>query len=96
MNTPRVTDEHRRRALAWRHRLIPAARVDDVATITDDLVALHSSDPASVYLSASIRMSSPSLAAIDAALYDDRSVVRHHAMPDPVGHMSPNLSDLLG
>ena len=94
MSSPRVTDEHRRRAMAWRHRLIPAARVDDVATITDDLVALHSSDPASVYLSAGVRMSTPSLAAIDTALYDDRSVVRHHAMRRTLWVMSPTVARL--
>jgi hypothetical protein len=70
----------RRARLARRHRLLPGERTDDVATIADDLVALHSSDPVSVYLSAVARMADPSLLAVEKALYDDRSVVRHHGM----------------
>ena len=75
-----VSDDERRARLARRHRLIPAERTDDVAKIADDLVALHSSDPATVYLSALVRMERPELAAVERALYDDRTVVRHHAM----------------
>ena len=37
-------------------------------------------DPATVYLSAAARLAEPSLAAVSTALYDDRSVLRHHAM----------------
>ena len=44
------------------------------------LVALHSTDPVTVHLSAMVRMVHPSVAAVERALYDDRSVVRHHAM----------------
>ena len=51
-----------------------------MAQVADDLVALHSSDPVTVYLSAAARMQAPSLVAVDKALYDDRSVVRHHGM----------------
>lgn len=43
-------------------------------------MALHSSDPVTVYLSAAARMQVPSLAAVEKALYDDRSLVRHHGM----------------
>jgi Winged helix DNA-binding domain len=70
----------RRARLARRHRLLPAARTDDVAAIADSVVALHSSDPVTVYLSASARMVHPSVAAVERALYDERSVVRHHGM----------------
>jgi hypothetical protein len=70
----------RRARLAVRHRHVAATHTDDVVAITDELVALHSTDPVSVYLSAVARMATPSLAAVDAALYDERSLVRHHAM----------------
>jgi hypothetical protein len=72
--------EERRSRLARRHLLLPADRTDDLAAVADALVALHSSDPVTVYLSAAARSASPSLAALDAALYDDRRLVRHHAV----------------
>lgn len=43
-------------------------------------VVLHATDPATVHLSALARMAEPSLAAVDRALHDDRSVVRVLAM----------------
>ena len=70
----------RRARLARRHRLLPTTRTDDVARIADDVVALHSTDPVTVFLSAMARMRHPSVEAVERALYDDRSVVRHHAM----------------
>lgn len=76
----RISDQQRRARLGVRHRLVPAARTDDVAAITDSVVALHSTDPATVYLSAMARMKHPSVEAVSKALYDDRTVVRHHAM----------------
>jgi hypothetical protein len=75
-----VTVAERRARLALRHRLVPSARTDDVAAIADSLVALHSSDPVSVYLSTSARMRHPSIAAVDDALYEQRSIIRFHAM----------------
>ena len=85
---PRVSTSERRTRLARHHRLLPEERTDEVATIADDLVALHSSDPTTVYLSAFARMENPSVAAVDAALYDDRSLVRHHAMRRTIWVMS--------
>jgi len=75
-----VTVEERRARLALRHRLLPAARTDDLAVVADDLVALHSSDPATVHLSAMARMRHPRVGTVEQALYDDRALVRHHAM----------------
>ena len=72
--------DERRARLAWRHRLLPADRTDKVAAVADGLVALHSSDPVTVYLSAMVRMTNPSVGAVERALYEDRSLVRHHAM----------------
>ncbi len=76
----RITVGERRARLARRHRLVPATRTDDVAAIADSVVALHSSDPVSVFLSALARMRHPSIAAVEAALYEARSVIRFHAM----------------
>ncbi len=77
---PRISDEQRRARLGVRHRLADPARSDDVADIADSVLALHGTDPASVYLSAMARMATPSLAPTSAALYDARSLVRHHGM----------------
>ena len=76
----KITDEQRRSRLALRQRLAPSTRTNDVAAITDSAVALHSSDPSSVYLSALARMKHPSIEAVSTALYDERTIVRHHAM----------------
>ncbi len=55
MPRPIGTDERRAR-LARRHLLLPSLRTDDVAAIADAVVALHSTDPVTVHLSAMQRM----------------------------------------
>ncbi|MFP5020520.1 winged helix DNA-binding domain-containing protein [Pseudonocardia phyllosphaerae] len=75
-----VTDDERRARLVVRHRLAPDGRTDDVVRLADDLVALHSSDPVTVYLSAAARMATPALEPVERALYEDRTLLRHHAM----------------
>jgi len=50
---------HRRTLICARHRLLTSARTDDVVAIAGDLVALHSSDPVSVYLSATSACETP-------------------------------------
>jgi hypothetical protein len=87
-----ITDAQRRARLATRHRLLPATRTDDVATIADSVVALHSTDPATVYLSAMARMKHPSIEAVSKALYDDRTVVRHHAMRRTLWVLTPQMA----
>lgn len=90
-----ITVEERRARLARRHRLIPDERTDDVAAIADSVVALHSSDPATVYLSAMARMRHPSVAAVERALYDERSLVRHHAMRRTLWVATPDVVRLM-
>jgi hypothetical protein len=75
-----IDTEERRARLAERHRLLPRTRTDDLPQIADDLVALHSSDPVTVFLSAMTRMVHPSIEAVEQALYVDRSLIRHHGM----------------
>ena len=88
----KITDAQRRARLATRHRLLATARTDDVAAIADSLVALHSTDPATVYLSAMARMKRPSIDAVSKALYDDRTVVRHHAMRRTLWVLTPQMA----
>jgi hypothetical protein len=75
-----IDTEERRARLAERHRLLPHTRTDDLPQIADDLVALHSSDPVTVFLSAMSRMVHPSIEAVEQALYTDRTLIRHHGM----------------
>jgi hypothetical protein len=60
------------------HRLAAAHRATTPEAVAASLVALHSTDPASVYLAVTARTvgAGASVADIDRALYDDRSIVR--------------------
>jgi len=71
-----ITAALRRARLVRRHHLAPAARAGSALEVASDLVALHSTDPASVFLSAWARLRQPTVAAIEAALYEDRQLVR--------------------
>jgi hypothetical protein len=62
--------------MARRHRLAAAARAGTVEEVVDGLVALHGTDPASVYLSALARLRHPEVRAVEEALYEQRSLVR--------------------
>ncbi|SDS28879.1 Winged helix DNA-binding domain-containing protein [Friedmanniella luteola] len=90
-----ITSEERRARLAARHRLLPRLRDDDLPGLVDDLVGLHSSDPVTVYLSAAARMRTPSIEAVAAALYEDRSLVRHHAMRRTLWVATPEMIRLM-
>lgn len=90
-----ITVAQRRARLAWRHRLLPDRRTDDVAAIAEHLVALHSSDPVTVYLSALARMRSPSIAAVERALYEDKTLLRHHAMRRTLWLATPRTARLM-
>jgi hypothetical protein len=72
----RITDDQRRARLGRRHRLAAEARATDVVDVARDLVGLHATDPSSVFLAAAARMKKPSIAAVEEALYDDRSLVK--------------------
>lgn len=78
--TRTITVDERRARLARRHLLLPETRTDDVVAIADAVVALHSTDPVTVYLSVAARMAHPSIEAVDDVLYERRALVRHHAM----------------
>src|SRR5918999_3454984 len=75
-----IAVEERRARLGIRHRLAPGTQADSPVTVADGLVGLHSSDPSSVYVSALARMREPSIAAVETALYEERTLVRMHAM----------------
>jgi hypothetical protein len=73
-----ISNDERRARLAVRHHLAAAARVADVRTIAGDLVGVHGTDPATVYLSTAARLKAPgrAVASLERALYDDHTLVR--------------------
>lgn len=72
-----ISDEQRRARLARRHALAePAGSVAEAAAA---MTCLHATEPASVHLAAFAR-SGASIAEVDKALYDERSVVKQLAM----------------
>src|SRR6185312_15720075 len=70
----KMSGEERRARLVSRH-LLDVSEPDPLS-ITSALVALHSTDPASVHLSAAARGCPPQSGALDRALYEERSLVR--------------------
>ncbi len=71
-----VSVAERQARLAVRHHLAPAARATTVAGAAADIIGLHGTDPASVYLAAWARTTSADPAAIEHALYTERALVR--------------------
>jgi hypothetical protein len=64
--------------MAWRHRLARAAA--DPVDAVNSMVAIHSSDPVTVFLSIWARVPGFEVADLEALLYEERSLVRHWAM----------------
>lgn len=74
----RISDDQRRARLALRHRL--SAGAEGPVEVARSVVALHSSDPGTVFLSVRARSASTTPADIENALYDERTLVRHLGM----------------
>ncbi len=73
----RSIDANERRArLVRRHRLAPADRASSALEAARSVVALHSTDAATVFLSVRARTHDVSPADVERALYDDRVLVR--------------------
>ena len=72
----RIGVDERRARLVRRHRLSPGARAADPLDAARSMVALHSTDAVTVFLSVLARTSDTAPAEIERALYDERSLVR--------------------
>jgi Winged helix DNA-binding domain len=72
----RVDVAERRRRLGIRHALGPANRADDPVEAARRVVALHATDPATVFLAVRARTDSVAPAAVAEALYERRALVR--------------------
>ncbi|GEB61314.1 winged helix DNA-binding domain-containing protein [Streptomyces gardneri] len=80
--TRTIGDGERRARLAVRHRLAGVARAVTAEEVGGSLVALHGTDPASVFLAVGARLAGDAgpVAAVERALYEERSLVRMHGM----------------
>jgi hypothetical protein len=76
----RIGIAQRRARLGRRHRLAGTARSSTVEDAVRAVVALHATDPASVFLSVQARMAGATVAAIERALYEERTLLRLLAM----------------
>ncbi len=72
----RIAVDERRARLVRRHRLSPGERASSALEATRGVVALHSTDPATVFLSVHARTSEIAPADIERELYVDRTIVR--------------------
>ena len=72
----RIDDRQRRARLAVRHHLSPLAVASDPVQVADDLVGIHATDPASVYLGLRARTRGIDHARVAHELYDARSLLR--------------------
>ncbi|GIJ46910.1 hypothetical protein Val02_37960 [Virgisporangium aliadipatigenens] len=70
----RFTVAERRARLAHRHRLATVGT--DPVGVAEDLVALHATDPATVYLSVAARLAAPHADGVADALYERRTLIR--------------------
>lgn len=87
-----LDDAERRRRLGVRHALAePVGSAEEVAAA---VVALHSTDPASMMLSALVRLADPSIAEVERALYEDRTLTRVLAMRRTVFAVPSDLAGM--
>ncbi|HEX3493692.1 MAG TPA: winged helix DNA-binding domain-containing protein [Streptosporangiaceae bacterium] len=79
--TRRIGVAERRARLGLRHRLAAGAQADGTgpdgpAEVARSLVAVHGTDPSSVYLGLLARMDGGDIASVGRALYEDRTLIR--------------------
>ncbi|WP_433543800.1 winged helix DNA-binding domain-containing protein (plasmid) [Streptomyces sp. CA-294286] len=78
MSGPRrhVSVEERRARLGIRHLLAPSHQAAVMPDVAQALIGLHATDPSTVFLAAAARTSAPDIAAMEQALYEERSLER--------------------
>ena len=91
----RMDTAERRRRLVTRHLLTPTRRTTDAVAVADAVLALHATDPATVYLSAWARMSGGTQSQIADAIYQDKSLIRLMAMRRTMFVVSADLAPVV-
>lgn len=76
MFRPKVSGGQRRAMVVRRHLLASSGRATSVEQVVDAVVALHATEPATVFLSVAARMVGATPQVVERALYEDRSLVR--------------------
>ncbi|NJC71734.1 winged helix DNA-binding domain-containing protein [Planosporangium thailandense] len=72
----RIGIDERRARLGARHHLAASATASSPAEAAAGVVALHATDPASVFLSVQARTAAVDVEAIERALYEERTLIR--------------------
>ena len=75
-----VTDGERRARIAQRHALAADFKAGDAEAAVRAMTVLHATEAASVYLSLMARVDGLKVSDVDAALYDDRLLIKQLAM----------------
>src|SRR5262245_17224946 len=73
---PSISTAERRARLGQRHRLAASHAAPSPELVACDVVALHGTDPATVFLSVAARVGVPASGDVERALYVDKTLVR--------------------
>ncbi|WP_030675100.1 winged helix DNA-binding domain-containing protein [Streptomyces rimosus] len=92
---PRIDAAQRRARLGHRHRLAASAKAATAEEAADALLGLHATDAATVHLSVRARLADPDPAALDRALYEDRTLVRMLCMRRTLFAVSTTLAPVV-
>jgi Winged helix DNA-binding domain len=85
----------RRARLGLRHRLAGGALASGPAEVARSLIAVHSTDPSSVYLAMLTRMTDGDIQTIEHALYQDKTLIRLLGMRRTVFVASLEIAPLI-
>ena len=92
---PTIDSAERRRRIGARHFLATEARAADPVVVAGDLVGVHASDPASVYLGLRARVQGLAKDDVARALYEDRSLLKVLGMRRTMFVTPPSIAGLI-
>jgi winged helix DNA-binding protein len=95
MATAAISTAERRARLADRHHLGPGRAAASVVEAARDLVGFHGTDPTSVYLAAWTRVRGFTPAALEEALYDERSLLKILGMRRTMFVVPPDVAGVI-